>query len=131
MRDPVLDIFREEAREHLAALEQGFLDLEAAASVEARRPIINHVFRHVHSLKGDARAIGLSVLQAASQSLEDLLDALRDHPEKVDQSTIDDSLKQLDQIRTAFEAWQASDEEEHSPSAPDEVRGQKSEARGQ
>ena len=72
MRDPVFDIFCEEAREHVAALEQGFLDLEAAASVEARRPIINHVFRHVHSLKGDARAIGLSALQGASQSLEDL-----------------------------------------------------------
>src|SRR5215204_2778704 len=65
MLDPVLDIFREEAREHLGALEGGFLDLEAASDPEARRSTIDTLFRHAHSLKGDARAIGLPELQVA------------------------------------------------------------------
>ncbi len=104
--DPILDIFREEAREHLGALEKGFLDLESAASVDARRGLINELFRHAHSLRGDARAVGLTELHQTAQVLEDLLDHLREHPEKVGQPEIDQGLAQFDVIRRAFENWQ-------------------------
>jgi two-component system chemotaxis sensor kinase CheA len=64
MPDPILDIFREEARDHLGALEKGFLDLEATAGAEARRALIDSLFRHAHSLKGDAKVVGLSAERA-------------------------------------------------------------------
>jgi two-component system, chemotaxis family, sensor kinase CheA len=118
MHDPVFDIFCEEAKEHLGALEKGFLDLEAAALPEARRGKIDSLFRHAHSLKGDARAIGLAALQEAAQRLEDILDALRNTPEKVNREVINQGLAQLDIIRQAFEAWQRTLGEEKAPAEP-------------
>jgi len=112
MHDPVFDIFTEEAKEHLEALEKGFLDLEASATAEVRRGQIDNLFRHAHSLKGDARAIGLPALQDAGQQLEDILDGLRDNPEKVNRPVIDLGLRQFDVIRKAFEDWQRSFVEE-------------------
>ena len=106
MHDPVFDIFREEAREHLGALEKGFLDLETAGVPTERRDQIDALFRHAHSLKGDARAIGLAALQKAAQQLEDILDALRSTPGNVNRVVIDQGLAQLDIIRLAFDAWQ-------------------------
>ena len=109
MNETVLDIFREEAREHLAALEQKFLDLESADAVDARRPIIDQIFRHAHSLKGDAKAVGLPDLQAAAQILEDHLDVLREAPESIDRESIEKGLAGLDTVRSIFETWQAEE----------------------
>ncbi len=105
MSESILDIFREEAREHLSALEKGFLDLEAAVAAK-RRGLIDSLFRHAHSLKGDARAVGVLPLKAAAQVLEDLLDSLRSSPEEMTSGHINQGLSQLDHVRTAFEAWQ-------------------------
>ena len=106
MHDPVFDIFAEEAKEHLGALEKGFLDLESAAAIDARRTQIDNLFRHAHSLKGDSRAVGLANLQQTAQQLEDILEAVRSHPEKVDRTVINQGLAQLDSLRQAFERWQ-------------------------
>ena len=42
----ILEVFRDEAREHLAGLEKGFLDLETAPSPEARAALVTRLFRH-------------------------------------------------------------------------------------
>jgi two-component system chemotaxis sensor kinase CheA len=109
MVDPVFEIFREEAREHLSRLEKGFLDLEAAPALQERPALIDDLFRHAHSLKGDARAVGLAELQQAAQVLENVLDDLRAKPETVSRSVINDGLSQLDEVRQAFEDWQSGE----------------------
>jgi two-component system chemotaxis sensor kinase CheA len=106
MNETVLNIFREEACERLAALEQRFLDLESVDSADARSPIIDELFRHAHSLKGDAKAVGLPELQVAAQELEDHLDGLREAPESIDRDSIDRGLAGLDAVRRTFEQWQ-------------------------
>src|SRR5438552_2737272 len=127
MMDPIFDIFREEAREHLGALEKSFLDLEVAEAAEARKALINSLFRHAHTLKGDAKVVGLVDLQQTSQVLEDVLDELRSHPEKVDRAAIDRGLAQFDKVRQAFEAWQGAGQvetevaEEARPEQPPEM----------
>ncbi|WP_437204460.1 hybrid sensor histidine kinase/response regulator [Planctomicrobium sp. SH664] len=108
MVDPILQIFQEETTEHIRALENGFLDLESAPDLESRRLLIDGLFRHAHSLKGDARVIGLEELQQVSQRLEDLLDALRRQPAKLTSVEIDSGLKQLDEIRRAYQTWTQS-----------------------
>lgn len=109
MSDPVLDIFREEAREHLGALEKAFLDMEAAGTAEVRRELIDSLFRHAHSLKGDARVVGVRPLTEAAQQLEDILDDLRENPERVDRAAVGRGLAQFDAVRGAFERWQRGD----------------------
>jgi len=105
--DPIFDIFRDEAREHFAALEKGFLDLEAAGSPETGRPIVHELFRHAHSLKGDARSLSLEAVEQSAQVLENTLHSLRDYTERVDLSAIDRALRELDAVRRAFEDSQA------------------------
>ncbi len=107
MIDPIFNIFREEAKEHLRTLEAGYLDLESAADLEARRSHIDALFRHAHSLKGDARVIGCLELQRIAQVLEDDLDRLRENPQGADRAAIDHGLANLDRLRNAFEVWQA------------------------
>ena len=42
--DEIYAIFREEARDHLGALENSFLDLERAQSLDIRRELIDNAF---------------------------------------------------------------------------------------
>ncbi|MEO8493756.1 MAG: response regulator [Planctomycetota bacterium] len=106
MSDEVFDIFREEAREHLGALEKAFLDLETADTVAARKSLIDNAFRHAHSMKSDAKVVGLPELKVAAQSLEDILDEMRDKPAAVDRDAINRGLAQFDQVRKSYESWQ-------------------------
>ena len=106
--DEIFDIFREEAREHLGALETSFLDLESASSVETRRSLIDHAFRHAHSMKSDAKVVGLPDLKVAAQQLEDILDDWRSDPDAVDSDAISRGLTQFDQVRAAYEACQGA-----------------------
>ena len=104
--DQILDIFRQEASENLAALEKGFLDLETADTVEARSSIINKLFRDAHSLKGAARAVELFDIQSCAQSLEDTLSDLRDDPETATGEAVTHGIAQFDKLRLAYEKWQ-------------------------
>lgn len=103
--DQIIDLFRQEASEHLAALEKGFLDLEGAHSVEARGSITNKIFRAAHSLKGAARAVELNDIQECAQKLEETLDELRENPEAITTEAIESGLAQFDQLRKAFDQW--------------------------
>jgi two-component system chemotaxis sensor kinase CheA len=106
MGDPIFDIFREEAREHLRALEKSFLDLESAPAIEVRRQLIDDLFRHAHSLKSDAKVVGLNELKQTAQTLEDILDDLRERPEAAGREAVTRGLTQFDKVRAAFESWQ-------------------------
>ncbi|MBK5275683.1 MAG: hybrid sensor histidine kinase/response regulator [Desulfuromonadales bacterium] len=62
--------FRDETREHLAAISDGLLALEKAADPEKRQVILEAVFREAHSLKGAARSVGQSGIESLSHALE-------------------------------------------------------------
>ncbi len=117
LHDPVFDIFREEAREHLGAVEKLFLDLEAASTTEDRRELIDGLFRRAHSLKGDAKVVGLDTLKQLAQQLEDALDELRTSPDTVNPTAISQGLAQFDRIREAFEAWERSSADQSADAA--------------
>jgi chemotaxis protein histidine kinase CheA len=125
--DEIVDLFRQEASEHLAALEKGFLDLEGANAGEARGPIINELFRAAHSVKGAARAVELIDIQDCAQKLEETLDELRENPTAAISEAIERGLAQFDELRAAFDQWQPPQgskkaTEAMTPSAPVEVR---------
>ncbi|SFJ33672.1 hybrid sensor histidine kinase/response regulator [Planctomicrobium piriforme] len=115
MIDSILTLFREESREHLQALERGFLELESLTETTARREMIDRLFRHAHNLKGDSRAVGVQSLQRVSQSLEEVLSQFRQDPHSVSRTEIDEALKRLDAVRDAFVRWEA----EQPVEAPD------------
>lgn len=104
--DDILDIFREETREHLAALEQSFLSLETADNAGEKKQLIDTAFRRAHSLKGDARVVDLPDLMNAAQHLEDILDEMRSAPDSVTPELVDRGLASFDNVRAAYDAWQ-------------------------
>lgn len=73
----LLVTFRGEADEHLRALSAGLVELEQAADEVHRQQLIETAFREVHSLKGAARAVGLTDMEAVCQSAESVFAALK------------------------------------------------------
>ena len=63
-------LFKAESAEHLARLDDGLLRLE---KTPGDQPLLEEVFRESHSLKGAARMLGLSKIEAAAHGLETIL----------------------------------------------------------
>jgi two-component system chemotaxis sensor kinase CheA len=64
--------FKVEAAEHLQAMTTGVLELEKAPASEARRQLVETVFRAAHSLKGAARSADFTEIESSCQLLEDM-----------------------------------------------------------
>lgn len=69
-----LEVFFEEAEEHLANLEHLLLTLDVAAP---DREALNGIFRAAHSIKGSSGMFGFDDLTAVTHVLETLLDKIR------------------------------------------------------
>lgn len=67
--------FKLEADDHLHVMATGVLELEKSPEANARRQIVDTVFRAAHSLKGAARAVDFTAVESLCQSLEDLFAA--------------------------------------------------------
>lgn len=65
-------LFKAESEEHLARLDDGLLRLEKTPTDQA---LLEDVFRESHSLKGAARMLGLSRIEATAHGLESILSA--------------------------------------------------------
>ncbi len=70
------ETFRAEAAEHVEAIVAGLVAAEHAPEAE-RAPIIERIFREAHSLKGAARSVNLSGVEALCMELESLFAALK------------------------------------------------------
>jgi len=73
----LLATFKIEAQEHIGALTSGLIELERASTAEKRLEITETIFREAHSLKGAARSVNLTDIEAICQSLENVFAALR------------------------------------------------------
>ena len=75
IEDPELHkLFKAESEEHLSRLDDGLLRLEKTPADSA---LLEEVFRESHSLKGAARMLGLSQIEAVAHGLESILNAAR------------------------------------------------------
>jgi len=73
----LLSTFKAEAEEHLKAIISGLIELEKDLSPEIKMEMIETVFREAHSLKGAARSVSMSDVEAICQSLESVFSALK------------------------------------------------------
>jgi len=73
----LLDTFKIEAQEHVNALTSGLIELEKAPTAQRQLEITEGVFREAHSLKGAARAVNMTDIEALCQSLESAFAALK------------------------------------------------------
>ena len=68
-----LEIFRDEAQEHLQTITEGIRQLEAAPGDTA---VLQSIRRAMHTLKGAAGMMGFTAIQQLAHASEDLLDRL-------------------------------------------------------
>lgn len=109
MNDPKLAaIFRDEAAEHLDALERLLLAIEAGHEDPAAA--IDECFRRAHTLKGAARAVGSSEIQKAAHDVEDLLNPFRGGAKPLSSQVLHEALSRIDGIRKAVSALTRSKE---------------------
>ncbi len=73
IRQQLIDSFKTEQAEHVQKINQGLLALEANPTDEEQQALLADIFREAHSLKGAARAVGLSTIENLGHSIEDVL----------------------------------------------------------
>lgn len=69
-----LDMFIEESREHIQAINQNLLELEKDSS---NKNTINEIFRSAHTLKGMAATMGFEDMASLTHEMENVLDLVR------------------------------------------------------
>src|ERR1700683_5629559 len=103
----VLEFFVPEAEEHLQAVTECLLALEANPNAED----INRLFRSMHTVKGSAAQVGLHRLSAVAHRVEDLIGRLRDGVLKPSANIVDICLESVDVLKKFLHRQWASEEE--------------------
>ncbi|UFS69603.1 response regulator [Geomonas sp. RF6] len=83
--EELLDTFRLEAEDLLVSLSTLLVALEQEALPEKRQPLVENLFRRMHTLKGAAHAVNLLDVAESCQSLEGVFASLKRgelHPER-------------------------------------------------
>jgi two-component system chemotaxis sensor kinase CheA len=98
-----LGIFVTEAGDHLEGLSRDLVKLEKNPSPEA----LDSMFRHAHSVKGMASSMGYEPIATLAHRAEDVLQAVREDPKRLDRGLVDLLLSAADalanQVRAASE----------------------------
>ena len=93
--EEVLEFFVPEAEEHLQAVTECLLALEAAPNPEE----IHRLFRSMHTVKGSAAQVGLHRLSAVAHRVEDLIGQLRDGALQPNAEIVDICLESVDVLK--------------------------------
>lgn len=78
----ILGYFIEEAKEHLATIEQGLEDLQQTSQDSEK---VHELFRAAHSVKGGGAMLGYNSIQKTAHRLEDAFKVFRDGNVQVDE----------------------------------------------
>jgi len=76
MDDETLQMYVEEAGEHLEDIESDLLTIEQDGA-DLDEELVNKVFRAAHSIKGGAGFLGLTAIKELSHKIENILDMVR------------------------------------------------------
>jgi two-component system chemotaxis sensor kinase CheA len=102
-----------ESQEHLADVESQLLSLEEVeGSIDL--PLVNKVFRAIHSLKGAAGFLGFKTLETLAHRGEEVLDRLRNETIRPTKEVINTLLKATDRLKTLVDSIQVSNEQDVS-----------------
>src|SRR5919106_193527 len=100
-----LGLFVTEATEHLEALGQDLVKLEK----EQSPAVVDSMFRHAHSVKGMASAMGYEPIAVLAHRVEDLIGAVRADSGLLDRALVDLVLSASDQLLAQVRAAAAGE----------------------
>jgi two-component system, chemotaxis family, sensor kinase CheA len=84
--DQYLEVFLDESREHLQAINDNLLRLENAPT---EIDIVQEIFRSAHTLKGMSATMGYEDIASLTHQMENVLDKIRHHELEVSTKVID------------------------------------------
>ncbi len=73
IRKQLIESFKTEQSEHVQKINEGLLALEKNPKGGERQTLLDEIFREAHSLKGAARAVGITTIESLGHALEGLL----------------------------------------------------------
>ncbi|WP_134686217.1 chemotaxis protein CheA [Brevibacillus migulae] len=90
-----LDMFIEESKEHLQAINSNLLVLETEPD---NIQIVNEIFRSAHTLKGMAATMGFEDMASLTHEAENVLDMIRNHKLNINSDIMDVIFQSVDLI---------------------------------
>ena len=106
----ILATFKLEAEENINAVSSLLIDLEKAPVFTGNEALFERFYRAAHSLKGAARAVGLSDIESLCHAWEDVLSAVKNEEIGISKNTIDVFFATIDLLE---EILKGTDEEEN------------------
>ena len=100
--DELLQEFVIESSSHLGEIEGQLLQIEAGGS-DINQDLVNTVFRAIHSVKGAAGFMGLTVINSLAHNLENVLNMIRNSELTPTSPIINTLLRASDQLRLLVE----------------------------
>lgn len=94
-KNQYLDMFIDESKEHLQAMNDNLLKLENDPQNIA---IVNEIFRSAHTLKGMAATMGYEDLASLTHIMENVLDGIRNHKIVVNSEILDVVFESVDDL---------------------------------
>lgn len=110
IRAQIISSFRAELSEHIQTMTDGLLALE-----QNRIPVAEHdermatIFRAAHSLKGAARAVGVTAVEQLAHSLEDVLGGLQKNTLTISPEMFTACYRAIDAIQLVETAYEAGE----------------------
>jgi two-component system, chemotaxis family, sensor kinase CheA len=96
-----LEVFIDESKEHLQAINEHLLELEKAPEDMA---IVNEIFRSAHTLKGMSATMGFEDLANLTHQMENVLDGIRNHKITVTPEILDVVFQAVDHLEAMIMA---------------------------
>lgn len=110
IREQLISSFRAELKEHVQTMTDGLLGLEQnTVSGKARQTTLEDVFRAAHSLKGAARAVGVTAIEQLAHALEDLLDDMKQDTIALNPELFNACYQGLDAIQAVQVAYESGE----------------------
>jgi two-component system chemotaxis sensor kinase CheA len=111
IREQIISTFRAELAEHTQAISNGLLVLEKSLQNSAdRQALLQEVFRSAHSLKGAARAVGVTAVEQLGHGLENVLSDIQKQVIVPGHDLYTVCYKALDAIQSAETAYEAGND---------------------
>lgn len=110
IRAQIISSFRAELSEHVQTLNEGLLAIEQNRILVAEREErMATIFRAAHSLKGAARAVGVSAVEQLAHALEDILGGLHKNSLTASPALFTACYKAVDAIQVVEAAYEAGE----------------------
>ncbi len=110
IREQLISSFRADLTEHVQIMTDGLLALEqGSVAGEQRRATLENIFRAAHSLKGAARAVGVTAVERIAHALESVLDAIQRDAAALTPELFSTCFRALDALQAVQAAYEPSD----------------------